>query len=167
MWMEVTARRRPTAVKAEAKMNSSKQVDVLFKHLQAWHLKSWADIRHADASMQWKTMIRLVDTAAFPLPPLWFSHLLHVFPDICNPSGLKRRFFNDLGCLMRRNGGRDIILFQTSTQKVLLWPFKMPFNGPKQMYSNAKNTLSSGSRAVLLYWPLCNIITCACTLYKK
>lgn len=41
--------------------------------------------------------------------------------------------------------------------EVLPWPFQLLLNGPKQLYSNAKGTLSSGSHAVLLCWPLDNI----------
>lgn len=84
--------------------------------------------------------------------------LLHVFPDWCNPWGLKRRSqwpweFNEERWRERCHSISGL------HSEVLQWPFRLLLNGPKQLYSNAKGTLSSGSHVVLLCWPLHNIGT--------
>lgn len=82
--------------------------------------------------------------------------LLHAFPDWCNPWGLKHRSqwpweFNEERWRERCHSISGL------HSEVLPWPFHFLLNGPKQLYSNAKGTLSSGSHAVLLGWPLDNI----------
>lgn len=131
----------------------SRLANVLFKHLQAWHLERWAGIRRADAWMHWRTVTRSPDSH---LLPVRLSHAPPCIPDWCNPWGLKHRSqwpweFNEERWRKRYHS------ISGPHSEVLPWPFKLLLNGPKQFYSNAKGTLSSGSHAVLLCWPLCSI----------
>ena len=78
-------------------MSLSSLINVLFKHLRAWHLKSRAGARRMEASMQRSTAIRPLTASTSPFFPSWHaSTMSQLTSQTWETSGVSDTGHNDL-----------------------------------------------------------------------